>query len=95
MNETYAWQPQHVVPPCWTQHDHLAYEIAAFAFARGEAYNDPAGVIVWHEQHARFVTRMDNALGKAADDCRVGRHDARPARFALASWPTQVEGELL
>ncbi|MEC4019411.1 hypothetical protein [Streptomyces sp. H27-D2] len=40
-----------------------------------------------HEQYDRFLTRMNNALGKAGDECRVGRHDARPARFQLAAWP--------
>ncbi|QHC26367.1 hypothetical protein [Streptomyces sp. GS7] len=95
LNASYAWQPHQVIPPCWTEHDHLPYEVAAFAFARIDAYNDAGSVIVWHEQYDRFVTRMNNALGKTADDCRAGKHDARPSRFALASWPTRVEEELV
>lgn len=91
LNQTYAWQPSHVIPPCWKEHDHLPYEIAAFAFARLDAYNDAGSVVVWHEQYDRFVTRMNNALGKAGDDCRVGTHDARPARFAIAAWPAPTE----
>ncbi|MFJ8385582.1 hypothetical protein ACIQ9Q_13920 [Streptomyces sp. NPDC094438] len=88
LNETYAWQPQDVIPPCWPQHDRIVYEVAAFAFARIDAYGDTAGsAIIWHEQYARFVTRMNNSLGKAGDDCRVGKHEARPSRFALAAWP--------
>ncbi|MGA4842136.1 hypothetical protein [Streptomyces sp. G45] len=92
LNQTYAWQPHHVIPPCWTEHEHLPYEIAAFAFARVEAYDDAGSVIVWHEQYDRFLTRMNNALGKAGDDCRVGKHEPRPARFALASWPPRSPG---
>lgn len=87
LNRTYAWQPHHVIPPCWKEHEHLAYEIAAFAFARADAYAEAGTVVVWHEQYDRFLTRMNNALGKAGDECRVGRHDARPARFQLAAWP--------
>ncbi|XIE78419.1 hypothetical protein AB6O49_10235 [Streptomyces sp. SBR177] len=70
--------------------ERLAYEVAALAFARIEAYEEPGSVIVWHEQYDRFITRMTAALGKAADDCRMGKHDRRPARFALASWPALV-----
>ncbi|QEU90516.1 hypothetical protein [Streptomyces kanamyceticus] len=91
LNQTYAWQPQHVIPPCWMDHEQLAYEIAAFAFARIDAYDDAGSVVLWHEQYDRFLTRMNNALGKAGDDCRVGKHDPRPARFALAAWPSRAE----
>ncbi|GAB2777655.1 hypothetical protein [Streptomyces daliensis] len=87
LNQTYAWQPHHVIPPCWAQHEHLAYEIAALAFARTDAYEDPGSTVLWHEQYDRFLTRMNNALGKTGDECRVGRHDHRPARFQLAAWP--------
>lgn len=73
------------------EHDHPPYEIAAFAFARLDAYEDAGSVIIWHEQYDRFTTRMNNALGKAGDDCRVGKHDPRPARFAIAAWPPQAE----
>ncbi|MEU3630896.1 hypothetical protein [Streptomyces fradiae] len=34
---------------------------------------------------------MNNAPWKAGDDCRVGKHDGRPARFALAAWPVLAE----
>ncbi|MFC7928750.1 hypothetical protein [Streptomyces cinereoruber] len=87
LNATYAWLPEYVIPPCWADHERLAYEVAALAFARIEAYEEPGSVIVWHEQYDRFITRMTAALGKAADDCRVGKHDRRPARFALQAWP--------
>ncbi|MCC3767569.1 hypothetical protein [Streptomyces sp. UNOC14_S4] len=88
LNTTYAWQPHQAIPPCWMDHNALVYEIAALAFARADAYADPAGsVVVWHEQYERFVLRMNAALGKAGDDCRVGRHMDRPARFQLAAWP--------
>lgn len=90
-NDTYAWTPQQIIPPCWSQHDGLVYEIAAFAFARIDAYADAGSVIVWHEQYDRFVTRMNNALGKSGDECRVGRHEDRPARFALSCWPPAGE----
>ncbi|WP_435613556.1 hypothetical protein [Streptomyces sp. bgisy159] len=93
LNQTYAWQPQHVIPPCWKEHDHLPYEIAAFAFVRLDACNDGGSMIVWHEQYDRFVTRMNNALGKSGDDCRMGKHDASPARFAFAAWPTPTVHE--
>lgn len=88
LNTAYAWQPHQAIPPCWTEHDALVYEIAALAFARADAYTDTTGsVVVWHEQYERFVARMNAALGKAGDDCRVGRHADRPARFQLAAWP--------
>ncbi|MFE4633125.1 hypothetical protein ACFRJ1_07065 [Streptomyces sp. NPDC056773] len=88
LNETYAWQPQHVIPPCWAEHHQLGYEIAAFAFARADAhYDSPKATVLWHEQYDRFLTRMNNALGKAGDECRTGRHDLRPARFLLGAWP--------
>ncbi|QCX77854.1 hypothetical protein C9F11_21110 [Streptomyces sp. YIM 121038] len=93
LNQTYAWQPQYVIPPCWIEHEHLPYEIAAFAFARLDAYDDAGSVVVWHEQYDRFVTRMNNMLGKAGDDCRVGKHDARPARFQLDAWPPRPPAE--
>ncbi|MEU7183245.1 MULTISPECIES: hypothetical protein [Streptomyces] len=89
LNQTYAWQPQHVIPPCWTEHDHLTYEIAAFAFARADAYQEAGSVVLWHEQYDRFLIRMNNALGKAGEECRIGRHDARPARFQLDAWPAK------
>ncbi|MFJ2819352.1 hypothetical protein [Streptomyces sp. NPDC087294] len=87
LNETYAWQPQDVIPPCWQEHHHLAYEIAAFAFARADAYNDAASTVTWHEQYDRFLLRMNKMLGKAGDECRVGRHEERSSRFELAAWP--------
>ncbi|MDH6107965.1 hypothetical protein [Kitasatospora sp. MAP12-44] len=86
LNQTYAWQPQDVIPPCWEKHEGLGYEIAALAFARGDAYADPGSTVVWHEQYDRFLTRMTKALGKAGDECRVGRHEDRPARFQIAAW---------
>ncbi|MEV7090129.1 hypothetical protein AB0O07_30315 [Streptomyces sp. NPDC093085] len=92
LNGRYAWQPQDVIPPCWPQHEGLAYEIAALAFARSDAYTDPSSTVVWHEQYDRFLTRMHKSLGKAGDDCRAGRHDDRPARFQLAAWPTRADG---
>ncbi|MEW1721613.1 hypothetical protein [Streptomyces sp. NPDC093109] len=88
LNQTYAWQPHHVIPPCWAKHDHLVHEITALAFARTDAYQEAGSAVLWHEQYDRFLTRMNNALGKAADDCRVGRHDPRTARFQLAAWPS-------
>ncbi|WP_209311424.1 hypothetical protein [Streptomyces spiramenti] len=87
LNQTYAWQPQDVIPPCWRHHGNLTYEIAALAFARADAYRDAGAAIVWHEQYDRFLTRMNKVLGKAADECRVGRHGDRPSRFQLAAWP--------
>ncbi len=86
LNQTYAWQPQDVIPPCWEKHEGLGYEIAALAFARGDAYADPGSSVVWHEQYDRFLTRMTKALGKAGDECRVGRHEDCPARFQIAAW---------
>lgn len=91
LNWTYAWQPQDAIPPCWTKHEGLGYEIAALAFARTDAYADAGSAVIWHEQYDKFLTRMNKALGKA-DECRVGRHEDRPARFQLAAWPAQVAG---
>ncbi|MCX4549621.1 hypothetical protein OG204_18670 [Streptomyces sp. NBC_01387] len=90
LNQTYAWQPQDVIPPCWKEHEHLSYEIAALAFARADAYEVAGSAVIWHEQYDRFVTRMNKSLGKSGDECRVGRHDERPARFQLAAWPPPV-----
>ncbi|MDX2531581.1 hypothetical protein [Streptomyces scabiei] len=90
LNWTYAWQPQDVIPPCWSKHQGLGYEIAALSFARTDAYADAGSTVIWHEQYDRFLTRMNKALGKAGDECRVGRHEDRPARFQLAAWPAQV-----
>ncbi len=92
LNWTYAWQPQDVIPPCWTKHEGLGYAIAALAFARTDAYADAGSTVIWHEQYDRFVTRMNKSLGKAGDECRVGRHEDRPARFQLAAWPEQAAG---
>ncbi|MDT0459166.1 hypothetical protein RM550_26195 [Streptomyces sp. DSM 41527] len=89
LNQTYAWQPQDAIPPCWTEHERLAYEIAALAFARTDAYADAGSVVVWHEQYERFLIRMTRALGEAGNECRVGRHDVRPARFQLAAWTAE------
>lgn len=88
LNETYAWQPHHVIPPCWTQHPQLVYEVAALAFARADAYDDPGSAILWHEQYERFLHRTNGALGEAGNDCRAGRHDRRPAHFYLQERPT-------
>lgn len=92
LNTTYAWQPQHVIPPCWDRHDEIPYEVGAVAFARFDAYADAGSTIVWHEQYDRFITRMNKALGPSAEQCRAGKHEQRPARYALAAWPSrQVE----
>ncbi|WP_239073850.1 hypothetical protein [Streptomyces sp. SID10853] len=93
LNGRYAWQPQDVIPPCWTEHEGLGYEIAALAFARTEAYAVAGSSVVWHEQYDRFLTRMNKALGQAGDECRVGRHVDRPARFQLAAWPPRAGNE--
>ncbi|KOU84191.1 hypothetical protein ADK94_18895 [Streptomyces sp. XY593] len=92
LNEAYAWQPQDVIPPCWKQHEGLGYEIAALAFARDDAYADAGSTVVWHEQYDRFVSRMNKVLGKAGDECRLGRHEDRPARFQLAAWTEENTG---
>ncbi|MGW4503653.1 hypothetical protein ACWENO_03345 [Streptomyces sp. NPDC004436] len=92
LNQSYAWQPQDVIPPCWKEHEGLGYEIAALAFARDDACADAGSTIVWHEQYDRFLSRMNKALGKAGDECRLGRHDARPARFQLAAWTDENTG---
>ncbi|MFE0582314.1 hypothetical protein [Streptomyces sp. NPDC058874] len=92
LNETYAWQPQDVIPPCWKKHEGLGYEIAALAFARDDAYADAGSTVVWHEQYDRFVSRMNKVLGKAGDECRLGRHEDRPARFQLAAWTDENAG---
>ncbi|MEU8887300.1 hypothetical protein [Streptomyces sp. NPDC048442] len=86
LNTTYAWQPNHVIPPCWKEHQQLAYEVAALAFARDDAYVNAGTTVVWHEQYERFTTRMNVMLGRGADQCRVGRHDPRPSRFQLSVW---------
>lgn len=91
LNGRYAWQPQDVIPPCWAKHEGLAYEIAALAFARGDAYAEAGKAVIWHEQYDRFLTRMNKTLGKAGDECRVGRHEDRPSRFQLAAWPAPAE----
>ena len=88
LNSTYAWQPNHVIPPCWREHGQLAYEVAALSFSRVDAYLGAGTAVVWHEQLDRFFTRMNSALGKGADQCRVGRHEPRPARYQLESWPS-------
>ncbi|MET9142973.1 hypothetical protein [Streptomyces sp. NPDC004042] len=93
LNTRYAWQPQDVIPPCWAEHEGLAYDIAALAFARGYAYADAGASVIWHEQYDRFLTRMNKSLGKAGDDCRAGRHEERPARFLLAAWPASSEAD--
>ncbi|MER5968527.1 hypothetical protein ABT112_02050 [Streptomyces sp. NPDC002055] len=93
LNGRYAWQPQDVIPPCWTEHEGLAYDIAALAFARGDAYAEAGSAVTWHEQYNRFLTRMNNTLGKAGDECRVGKHEQRPARFQLAAWPALANGD--
>ncbi|MFJ7590255.1 hypothetical protein ACIQZO_23290 [Streptomyces sp. NPDC097617] len=93
LNWTYAWQPQDVIPPCWTKHEGLAFEIVALAFARTDAYADAGSSVIWHEQYDRFLTRMNKALGKAGDECRVGRHEDRPARFQLAAWPAPAQAD--
>ncbi|MGW3163310.1 hypothetical protein ACWC9Q_10545 [Streptomyces sp. NPDC001142] len=90
LNRTYAWQPQDVIPPCWQEHESLGYEIAVLAFARTDAYADAGSALLWHEQYDRFLTRMNKALGKAGDECRVGQHEDRPARFQLAAWPERI-----
>ncbi|GAA2595975.1 hypothetical protein [Streptomyces axinellae] len=87
LNRTYAWQPHQVIPPCWSEHQHLPCEIAALAFARIDAYEDAGSSVVRHEQYDRFLTRMNNALGKAGDECRNGRHDDQPVTIQLAAWP--------
>ncbi len=93
LNGRYAWQPQDVIPPCWAKHEGLAYEIAALAFARGDAYMEAGSSVLWHEQYDRFLTRMNKTLGKSGDECRVGRHEERPARFQLDAWRTTTHGE--
>lgn len=93
LNTAYAWQPQDVIPPCWKRHEALGYEIAALAFARSEAYAKAGNAVTWHEQYDRFLTRMNKSLGKAGDECRVGRHEDRPARFQLAAWPEEDADE--
>ncbi|MEU3133174.1 hypothetical protein ABZ691_10170 [Streptomyces sp. NPDC006854] len=92
LNGRYAWQPQDVIPPCWAKHEGLAYEIAALAFARGDAYMEAGSSVLWHEQYDRFLTRMNKTLGKSGDECRVGRHEERPARFQLDAWRTTAHG---
>ncbi|MFJ8871722.1 NUDIX hydrolase [Streptomyces sp. NPDC102473] len=92
LNRTYAWQPQDVIPPCWAKHEGLAYEIAALAFARGDAYMEAGSSVIWQEQYDRFLTRMNKTLGTAGDECRVGQHEDRPARFQLAAWSTRTDG---
>ncbi|KDR60933.1 hypothetical protein ACH4MU_29965 [Streptomyces albidoflavus] len=87
LNQTYAWQPQDVIPPCWEKHQHLGYEVAALAFARADAHEAAGSTVIWHEQYERFLARMNRMLGKAGDECRVGRHQPRPARFQLDAWP--------
>ncbi|UNZ18183.1 hypothetical protein [Streptomyces sp. 891-h] len=93
LNGRYAWQPEEVIPPCWTKHEGLAYEIAALAFAREDAYAEAGSAVIWHEQYNRFLTRMNKFLGKAGDECRVGRHEPRPVRFQLAAWPASADGD--
>ncbi|MGW2840579.1 hypothetical protein ACWCWD_22650 [Streptomyces sp. NPDC001493] len=88
LNRTYAWQPQQIIPPCWAKHGGLAYDIAALAFARGDAYADAGSSVIWHEHLDRFFTRMNKFLGLAANECRVGQHEDCPARFQLAAWPS-------
>ncbi|MFG3259055.1 hypothetical protein [Streptomyces sp. NPDC048172] len=89
LNTTYAWQPHQLIPPCWRQHDHLTYELAALAFARTDAYRDPGAVPMWREQYDRFLSRTATSLGANADQCRMGRHQDRPARYHLAVWPDE------
>ncbi|MFI5803361.1 hypothetical protein [Streptomyces sp. NPDC051561] len=86
LNWTYAWQPNHVIPPCWREHQQLGYEIAALTFARGDAYLNAGTAVLWHEQYERFAARMDKSLGKSAEQCRTGRHEPRPSRFQLNAW---------
>ncbi|WP_418154272.1 hypothetical protein [Actinoalloteichus caeruleus] len=93
LNGRYAWQPQDVIPPCWARHEGLAYEIAALAFARGDAYTDASSSVIWHQQYDRFLVRVNKILGKAGDEFRVGKHEERPARFQLAAWPTAEREE--
>lgn len=92
LNGRYAWQQQDVIPPCWAKHEGLTYEIAALAFARGDAYMEAGSSVLWHEQYDRFLTRMNKTLGKSGDECRVGRHEERPARFQLDAWRTTAHG---
>lgn len=42
----------------------------------------PAGLWRWPPN--------EQGPGKAGDECRVGRHEDRPARFQLAAWPARV-----
>ncbi|MFG2987379.1 hypothetical protein ACGFYQ_40195 [Streptomyces sp. NPDC048258] len=61
------------------QHPGLALDLAGLAFGRLELAHEPAdALIVWHERYERALTRWNTALGRTADDCRAGRHEARP-----------------
>ena len=93
LNRTYAWQPQDVIPPCWVKHGGLAYEVAALAFAREDAYTAAGSSVVWHEQYDRFLTRMNKTLGKAATNAASAGTMTVRHGFQLAAWPTVKSGE--
>lgn len=86
LNNTYAWQPRTIIPPCWHRHPHLAMELAVIAFGRLLAYQTQTTTHPsrWHDDLQTFYQRLETALGDGASDCRGGRHRGSPAALDLA-----------
>lgn len=86
INRHHAWQPQHVIPPCWPQHPNVALELAVLAFARQIALRAvvPTDLEQWHRDLAAFHLRLAQSIGEVTlRECQRGRHNGRPSTYEL------------
>jgi hypothetical protein len=87
LNVHCAWKPEDVIPPCWSQHPHLALELAVLAFDRQHAIRSqiPAELHQWHLDLAAFHVRTRDAIGETSlKDCQRRNHSERPSNYELA-----------
>jgi len=79
VNHEYGWRPEHMIPPCWPLHPHIARELPVLAVLRWIAHNsaEPVKLEEWHRDRLPgFLTRMADRLG---DSCGNGAHQDWPA----------------
>ncbi len=85
INQSYAWQPDTVIPPCWREHSHLVLELVVLAFGHELAARstDTRELTQWHDDLRALQERMAQALGPGLTECQRGSHAPRPSSYEL------------
>jgi len=99
-NRCYAVEAEQLIPPCWSKHPWLAYELSVLTWLWYSAHRDPTATAERAgEYYLRYLpgfrARLSATLGRSPVECRKGQHPnswRQAADQAIEQWVSNLNG---